>query len=135
MIPAAARPTVEPDVTLHAETSRLLGRAHDLLRVLREMDASNKRVIGGALAAPSDAGKQDAALDAVLPNVRRIEAFYQLAQELTDGTQRLVTALLGAPDLTNQQALAKQFADIMVFVLEFDAEKVPPPAAVPVRLV
>jgi len=75
---------------------------------------------------------EEAAWNAVLPAVDQLQEFYDFALELESCFPKLLVALCknDSPkvSLANQQALAKQLADVFDFVLRFDDAKMVNPA-------
>ncbi|KAM9971496.1 hypothetical protein ACTFIW_011474 [Dictyostelium discoideum] len=74
---------------------------------------------------------EDAAWEAVLPSVDQLQEFYDFSLELETCFPKLLVALCKndpKASLSNQQALAKQLADIFDFVLKFDDAKMVNPA-------
>ncbi|KAK5574939.1 hypothetical protein RB653_010193 [Dictyostelium firmibasis] len=74
---------------------------------------------------------EDAAWEAVLPSVDQLQEFYDFSLELETCFPKLLVALCKndpKSSLSNQQALAKQLADIFDFVLKFDDAKMVNPA-------
>lgn len=70
---------------------------------------------------------EDAAWKAVLPAVDQLQEFYDFSLELEACFPKLLVALCRndpKDSLANQQALAKQLADVFDFVLRFDDAKV-----------
>lgn len=75
---------------------------------------------------------EEAAWNAVLPAVDQLQEFYDFSLELESCFPKLLVALCknDSPkvSLQNQQALAKQLADVFDFVLRFDDAKMVNPA-------
>ena len=70
---------------------------------------------------------EEAAWNAVLPAVDQLQEFYDFSIELENSFPKLLVALCKndpKDSLANQQALAKQLADMFDFVLRFDDAKV-----------
>ncbi|CAG2119591.1 unnamed protein product, partial [Medioppia subpectinata] len=73
------------------------------------------------------------AWDAVLPLVNKLKHFYQFSLKLEDCVPKLLAALCSGSmsprqHLETQQALVKQFAEILDFVLKFDDMKMTNPS-------
>ncbi len=99
-----------------------------------------------AMSAPSNMEKQTTAFNALLPNVAIIKSFYDFSRELGPYVNillffsfsltppaeawvpRLLNVLVNHDALQAQQALAKQLADVLAFVLTFDQAKMTCPA-------
>jgi hypothetical protein len=74
---------------------------------------------------------EEAAWNAVLPAVEQLQEFYDFSLELEACFPKLLVALCKndpKDSLANQQALAKQLADVFDFVLRFDDAKMVNPA-------
>ncbi len=70
---------------------------------------------------------EEAAWNSVLPAVDQLQEFYDFSLELEACFPKLLVALCKnepKDSLANQQALAKQLADVFDFVLRFDDAKV-----------
>jgi len=74
---------------------------------------------------------EEAAWNAVLPAVDQLQEFFDYAMELEIWFPKLLVALCkdsSKNSIQNQQALAKQLADVTDFVLRFDDAKMTNPA-------
>jgi len=74
---------------------------------------------------------EEVAWEAVLPSVDQLQEFYEFSIELEQCFPKLLIALCKndpKASLSNQQALAKQLADVFDFVLRFDDAKMINPA-------
>jgi len=74
---------------------------------------------------------EEAAWNAVLPAVEELKEFYDFSLELESCFPKLLVALCKndpKANIANQQALAKQLADVFNFVLRFDDMKMVNPA-------
>lgn len=74
---------------------------------------------------------EDAAWNAVVPAVEQLKEFYDFSLELESCFPKLLVALCKTDpkqNISNQQALAKQMADVFDFVLRFDDLKMVNPA-------
>jgi len=83
-----------------------------------------------AITTPGEETEQ-AAWNAVLPAVDQLQEFYDFSLELEASFPKLLVALCKnepKDSLANQQALAKQLADVFDFVLRFDDAKMVNPA-------
>uniref|UniRef100_A0AAY4BND0 CYRIA/CYRIB Rac1 binding domain-containing protein n=1 Tax=Denticeps clupeoides TaxID=299321 RepID=A0AAY4BND0_9TELE len=108
----------------------------DAAAILDELQAYKGagREIREAIQNPSDEGLQDEAWAAVVPLVGRLKKFYEFSQRLEAALHRLLRALTSESyndpmqHLEREQALAKQFAEILHFTLRFDELKMTNPA-------
>lgn len=110
--------------------------------VLRHADALLKDLqlykgavseIRDAIAHPSSENHQEKAWDTVLPLVSRLKQYYEFSLQLEAVVPQLLWQLCSGPlspteHLEQQQALAKQFAEIIHFTLKFDDLKMRTPA-------
>jgi len=71
---------------------------------------------------------EDAAWNAVLPAVDVLKELYEFSLELESAIPELLLTLSNDPSLQTQQALAKQLADVLDFVIRFDEAKMANPA-------
>lgn len=101
--------------------------------VLAELQAYNGAVdqIRQAISNPSDADAQTQAWDSVVPLVGKLKVFYNYSSEVEQKLPMLLQQLcandpLGS--LETKQALSKQMAEIIQFVLKFDELKMSNPA-------
>uniref|UniRef100_A0A8C4N891 Family with sequence similarity 49 member A, like n=1 Tax=Eptatretus burgeri TaxID=7764 RepID=A0A8C4N891_EPTBU len=86
-----------------------------------------------AISNSSDQDLQERAWNAVLPLVLRLKCYYEFSLCLADALRSLLGALTSPPHtptqhLEREQALAKQFAEILHFTLRFDELKMSNPA-------
>lgn len=87
-----------------------------------------------AIANPSNEELQEKAWNAVLPLVAKLREFYDFSQKLaSDVVPRILSELCSksmtpTKHLETQQALVKQFAELLDFVLAFDELKMTNPA-------
>ncbi|XP_007895248.1 CYFIP-related Rac1 interactor A isoform X1 [Callorhinchus milii] len=89
--------------------------------------------IRDAIQNPSDGQLQDRAWNSVCPLVGRLKRFYEFSLRLEKALQSLLESLTCPPytptqHLEREQALAKQFAEILHFTLRFDELKMKNPA-------
>ena len=82
-----------------------------------------------AIQHPADEKLQEKAWGAVVPLVGKLKKFYEFSQRLEAALRGLLGALTSTPysptqHLEREQALAKQFAEILHFTLRFDELKV-----------
>ncbi|XP_063234676.1 CYFIP-related Rac1 interactor B [Bacillus rossius redtenbacheri] len=85
-----------------------------------------------AISSPTDEFQQRA-WQAVIPLVSKLKRFYEFSTELENVVPRILFQLCSGPmtptqHLETQQALVKQFAEILEFVLKFDEHKMKTPA-------
>ncbi|RXM99910.1 Protein FAM49B [Acipenser ruthenus] len=81
-----------------------------------------------AIQHPNDENLQEKAWSAVVPLVGKLKKFYEFSQRLEAALHGLLGALTSTPysptqHLEREQALAKQFAEILHFTLRFDELK------------
>uniref|UniRef100_A0A8D3E6Q0 Family with sequence similarity 49 member Bb n=1 Tax=Scophthalmus maximus TaxID=52904 RepID=A0A8D3E6Q0_SCOMX len=87
-----------------------------------------------AIQNPTDEALQEQAWSAVVPLVGKLKKFYQFSQRLEAALHSLLGALTSetfddpTQHLEREQALAKQFAEILHFTLRFDELKMTNPA-------
>lgn len=110
-----------------AVQTRVLSRADSALQLIHGYRGAG-REIREAIATPGPDTEQRAAR-AVRPLVARLRRCYDLSVELERVMPQLLGALCGgglspAQHLETQQALVKQLAEILEFVLKFDELKV-----------
>ncbi|GCB63455.1 hypothetical protein scyTo_0000157 [Scyliorhinus torazame] len=89
--------------------------------------------IRDAIQNPGDGQLQDRAWSSVCPLVGRLKRFYEFSIRLEKALQSLLESLTYPPytptqHLEREQALAKQFAEILHFTLRFDELKMKNPA-------
>ncbi|NXQ30754.1 FA49A protein, partial [Alaudala cheleensis] len=86
-----------------------------------------------AIQNPGDLRLQERAWSAVCPLVAKLKRFYEFSLRLENALRSLLEALTSPPyaptqHLEREQALAKQFAEILHFTLSFDELKMTNPA-------
>ncbi|KAF2078540.1 hypothetical protein CYY_000164 [Polysphondylium violaceum] len=114
---------------LHKNVGEVLNRGPAIIERLLNYAGCNE-YIRRAITNPGPE-TEDAAWEAVLPSVDQLQEFYDFSLELETCFPKLLVALCKndpKSSLSNQQALAKQLADIFDFVLRFDDAKMVNPA-------
>lgn len=109
----------------------VLKEADSILKSLRQYTGA-ANVIRDAIQHPSDAGMQEKAWHGVLPLVEQLRKYYEFSLLLENNVPLLLQALCSKEmtsreHLEKQQALFKQFAEILDFVLKFDDLKMTNP--------
>ncbi|XP_054169051.1 CYFIP-related Rac1 interactor B-like [Oppia nitens] len=126
-----ARPTdTEKEVYILVEC--VLIEANDILSALQTYKGAGTE-IREAIGNPLNEEQQIKAWDAVLPLVNKLKHFYQFSLKLEDCVPKVLSALCSGSmsprqHLETQQALVKQFAEILDFVLKFDDLKMTNPS-------
>jgi len=123
-----AKPS-ELEQELHATVAAVLDKAPVILDRLFKYEGCEE-YIRKAITTPGEE-TEGAAWNAVLPAVDQLQEFYDFSLELESCFPKLLVALCKEDpkqSLANQQALAKQLADVFDFVLRFDDAKMVNPA-------
>uniref|UniRef100_V9KY08 Protein FAM49A-like protein n=1 Tax=Callorhinchus milii TaxID=7868 RepID=V9KY08_CALMI len=125
-IPTEAETGVWKQVTV------VLEEAQSVLEELQAYSGAGP-AIRQAIQNPSDEQQQDDAWNVVRPLVGKLKKFYQFSLRLEKALRSLLEALTCPPysptqHLEREQALAKQFAEILHFTLSFDELKMTNPA-------
>jgi len=123
-----AKPS-EEEKDLHATVAAVLDKAPVILDRLFKYEGCEE-FIRKAITTPGEE-TENAAWNAVLPAVDQLQEFYDFSLELESCFPKLLVALCkddSKQSLANQQALAKQLADVFDFVLRFDDAKMVNPA-------
>jgi len=124
-----AEPQSEDEKRIHASVAAVLDKGPSILEKLTNYPGCEEH-IRKAITSPGPEN-EDAAWNAVLPAVDQLKEFYDFSLELEDCFPKLLIALckeLPKDSLASQQALAKQLADVLDFVLRFDDAKMVNPA-------
>jgi len=119
----------EEEKEIHSTVAAVLDKGPQILDRLLKYDGCEE-FIRKAITTPSPE-TEDAAWKAVLPAVDQLQEFYDFSLELEACFPKLLVALCRndpKDSLANQQALAKQLADVFDFVLRFDDAKMVNPA-------
>jgi len=114
---------------VYNEVQAVLDRSSLILNELSTYPGCEK-FIREAITSPSPES-EEAAWGVVLPAVEQLKKFYDFSGELQDTFPKLLSSLCKDDpknSLGNQQALAKQMADVLDFVLRFDDLKMQSPA-------
>lgn len=111
---------------------RCLSKAPEIIQDISTYQGAGN-FIREAISRPWDERAQLRALHAILPNVKRIEKYYTFAKEIEAVAPVLLECLCGdelsaAEQLDRRQALAKQLALLLHFVLKFDDIKMCTPS-------
>jgi len=125
-----ARPTIEEQEVWEV-VNTVLENSSKVLEDLRNYRGASDE-IREAISNPKDENLQEIAWQQVLPLVDKLKSFYEFSMELETVVPQLLHALCvsgaSAVDrLTNKQALAKQFAEVLHFTLKFDDLKLTNP--------
>jgi len=123
-----AKPS-EEEKELHATVAAVLDKGPIILDKLLKYEGCEE-FIRKAITTPGPE-TEEAAWNAVLPAVDQLQEFYDFSLELEACFPKLLVALCKndpKDSLANQQALAKQLADVFDFVLRFDDAKMVNPA-------
>lgn len=126
-----AQPTAS-EAEVYDVVKAVLEQSHKILNELEHYCGANEQ-IRAAISNPSSDEFQDIAWKAVMPLVGQLKKFYEYATELEAVLPQLLNALCSGnltpvEHLEQQQALAKQFADILHFTLKFDDLKMTNPS-------
>lgn len=113
----------EAEKPVYDQVNVVLEKAAGILKTLETYEGAGDH-IRKAISNASDASLQKAAWDAVCPLVTKIKEFYDYSSELDGVMPVLLESLCSQAPATavleSRQALAKQFAEILQFVLAFD---------------
>lgn len=123
-----AQPT-DDERDIHAQVAAVLNKGPQILDRLFKYDGCEE-FIRKAITTPGPE-TEESAWNAVLPAVDQLQEFYDFSLELEACFPKLLVALCKnepKDSLANQQALAKQLADVFDFVLRFDDAKMVNPA-------
>jgi len=125
-----AQPKTEDEKKIHGEIHDYLKASEGILDEIASFKGCDD-VIRKAITSPG-AETDKAAWDAIVPSVDKLKNFYDFSVALEQVLPKLLKNLFsnGKADenLEGQQALAKQLADILDFVLRFDDAKMVNPA-------
>uniref|UniRef100_A0A4X2L868 CYRIA/CYRIB Rac1 binding domain-containing protein n=1 Tax=Vombatus ursinus TaxID=29139 RepID=A0A4X2L868_VOMUR len=126
-----AQPT-ESEKEIYNQVNVVLKDAEGILEDLQSYRGAGHE-IREAIQHPSDEKLQEKAWGAVIPLVGKLKKFYEFSQRLEAALRGLLGALTSTPysptqHLEREQALAKQFAEILHFTLRFDELKMTNPA-------
>ncbi|XP_076367994.1 CYFIP-related Rac1 interactor B-like isoform X1 [Tachypleus tridentatus] len=121
---------VEKDTYLVVQ--EVLQHTKDILQELQMYKGAGNE-IRAAIANPLNGTQQIRAWESVLPLVFKLRQFYEFSQQLGEVVPKILWDLCSGPmtptqHLETQQALVKQFAEILDFVLKFDDLKMTNPA-------
>jgi len=125
-----AKPNSAEEIRIHGEIHEYLKNAEEILTEIANFQGCDE-VIRKAITTPSPANDK-AAWDAIVPSVDTLKKFYDFSVDLEEVLPKLLMNLFSnnqaIQTLKGQQALAKQLADILDFVLRFDDAKMINPA-------
>jgi hypothetical protein len=119
----------EEEKEIHQQVAKVLDNGPNILDRLFKYDGCEEH-IRKAITTPGPE-TEEAAWHAVLPAVDQLQEFYDFSLDLEACFPKLLIALCkNSPkdSIQNQQALAKQLADVFDFVLRFDDAKMVNPA-------
>ncbi|XP_043922177.1 CYFIP-related Rac1 interactor B [Protopterus annectens] len=126
-----AQPT-EAEQEVYKQVDVVLKDAEGILDDLQAYRGAGHE-IREAIQHPNDDKLQEKAWSAVIPLVGKLKKFYEFSQRLEAALHSLLGSLTSTPytptqHLEREQALAKQFAEILHFTLRFDELKMTNPA-------
>uniref|UniRef100_A0A673NF35 Protein FAM49B-like n=1 Tax=Sinocyclocheilus rhinocerous TaxID=307959 RepID=A0A673NF35_9TELE len=126
-----AKPT-EAEKRVWEEVNEVLTEAVSVLQDLQSYSGAGE-AIRQAIQHPNDERVQESAWAAVVPLVGKLKKFYEFSLKLEDSLQGLLEFLTSSrcsptQHLEQEQALARQFAEILHFTLRFDELKMTNPA-------
>ncbi|XP_074750598.1 CYFIP-related Rac1 interactor A-like isoform X1 [Strix uralensis] len=126
-----AQPT-EAETAVWNQVNAVLEEAQAVLAELQSYTGAGQE-IREAIQNPGDLRLQERAWSAVCPLVAKLKRFYEFSLRLENALRSLLEALTSPPyaptqHLEREQALAKQFAEILHFTLSFDELKMTNPA-------
>jgi len=124
-----AKPSSEDEKLVYETVAAVLVKGPSILEKLKSY-AGCEEAIRKAITTPG-AETEEAAWNAVVPAVEQLKEFYDFSLELESCFPKLLVALCKTDpkqNINNQQALAKQMADVFDFVLRFDDLKMVNPA-------
>jgi len=119
----------EGEQELHRNVAEVLNKSPQILEKLLKYTGCEE-YIRRAITTPGEETEM-AAWEAVLPAVDQLQQFYEFSLDLEQCFPKLLVALCAndpKAQLSGQQALAKQLADVFDFVLRFDDAKMVNPA-------
>lgn len=123
-----AKPTKD-EADTHARVQVVLDKSKGILEELEKYTGAGE-YIRQAISSPNDEDLQNAAWNAVCPLVTKLKNFYDYSSEVETALPDLLTALCKddpVQALEKHQALAKQCAETLSFVLKFDDLKMSRP--------
>uniref|UniRef100_A0A672V6J7 Protein FAM49A-like n=1 Tax=Strigops habroptila TaxID=2489341 RepID=A0A672V6J7_STRHB len=126
-----AQPTAA-ETAVWNQVNAVLEEAQAVLAELQSYTGAGQE-IREAIQNPADPRLQERAWSAVCPLVAKLKRFYEFSLRLENALRSLLEALTSPPyaptqHLEREQALAKQFAEILHFTLSFDELKMTNPA-------
>lgn len=117
---------------VHTQVGSVLVKAPEIIEELKSYKGAGEK-IREAISNPNSEEHQEAAWQTVLPLVSQLRKFYEYALELETALCQLLSVLC-SPEmdalrhLEQQQAITKQFAEVLHFTLSFDEMKMRSPA-------
>jgi len=125
-----AAPNTEEEKKIHGDIHAYLQNAEEILSEIANFQGCDD-VIRKAITSPGTENEKTA-WDAIVPSVDTLKKFYDFSVDLEEVLPKLLMNLFSnnqaTQTLKGQQALAKQLADILDFVLRFDDAKMINPA-------
>lgn len=124
-----AEPTAE-ERAVYDEVNAVLEKSTVVLQELSDYRGAGE-AIRMAISHPKDEAEQAKAWDAVCPLVSKLKSFYDYSSEVEGMLPKILQELCQSEpqeNLERKQALAKQCAEILSFVLKFDDLKMNNPA-------
>lgn len=109
------------DEKLYAECEACLAESHEILELLETYEVATSAI----KRAIEDPDAESECFAEVLPNIVSLGRFWQFSQTLGDLVERILLKLSDENNeyVFSQQALSKQYAEIISFVIEWDFRK------------
>jgi len=124
-----AKPSGEAETKVYEDVAKYLGSTKDLLKDVAGFKGCDALIKASISNTSPDA--EENCWKALLPSVDILKTFFDFSEDLTQVIPKLLNCLFSGDqnqNLATQQALAKQLADILDFVLRFDDAKMKNPA-------
>eukprot|EP00053_Salpingoeca_punica_P013289 m.119881 g.119881 ORF g.119881 m.119881 type:complete len:322 (-) comp16163_c1_seq1:1375-2340(-) len=121
---------IESEVEVHAQVASVLTKSASIIRELDEYKGAGEQ-IRLAISNASDENLQNAAWLAVCPLVGKLKEFWMYSADIQSVLPVILEALVAKDPLNclrEKQAITKQFAEIIQFVMRFDDLKMNNPA-------
>lgn len=124
-----AKPTEKAEIEVYEDIAKYLQSTEVLLTEVGNFKGCDALIKASISNSSPDAEEQ--CWRALLPSVDILKTFFDFSEDLTQIIPKLLNVLFSgdqSQNLATQQALAKQLADVLAFVLRFDDAKMQNPA-------
>ncbi|CAM9358748.1 unnamed protein product [Ectocarpus sp. 12 AP-2014] len=111
------------DGELYLQLCLVVERCSDAIQLVQQYEGCSALIRQQSMSAPEDTELQSAATKALLPNIKKIKTFFDLARDVEQLTPALLRRLAGLGSIVEAPLLACMLTELLQAVLEWDQLK------------